>query len=297
MTGPRAALRAFYLDTAGGARFCVHHRPMGQPVRGSLLYVHPFAEEMNKARRMAGVAARAFAAAGFEVLAIDLYGCGDSTGDFGDATWSHWVDDVREAHAWLQRQADGRPSQHWLWGLRAGCLLALDALRQMPAGHAAPHLLFWQPPVQGKALAQQFLRLRLAAEALRESPLGSELTPSTQASGDGEIAGANSQEVAGYRVQPDLLAGLRQSSLLAPLQKTRSAWLEVTTRDPTQLLPGTERAVAEWAAAGHEVHARAVPGPGFWQTQEIEEAPALVAASLDAMLAVEGTARSARHGA
>lgn len=45
--------------------------------RGSIVYIHPFAEEMNKSRRMAALQARALTLAGFAVLQLDLIGCGD----------------------------------------------------------------------------------------------------------------------------------------------------------------------------------------------------------------------------
>ena len=67
-----------------------------------MVYIHPFAEEMNKARRMAALQSRALAAAGFDVLQIDLLGCGDSSGDFGDATWNDWVNDVVHGCRWLR---------------------------------------------------------------------------------------------------------------------------------------------------------------------------------------------------
>ena len=37
----------FFLDSAHGQRFCLYHAPQGH-CRGALVYVHPFAEEMNK---------------------------------------------------------------------------------------------------------------------------------------------------------------------------------------------------------------------------------------------------------
>ena len=49
------------------------------------MYAHPFCEEMNKARRMAALQSRRLAALGYSVLQIDLFGCGDSSGDFADA--------------------------------------------------------------------------------------------------------------------------------------------------------------------------------------------------------------------
>ena len=54
-----------------GRRFALHHRPAGPP-RGLVVYVHPFAEEMNKSRRMAALQSRALAEAGFAVLQLDL---------------------------------------------------------------------------------------------------------------------------------------------------------------------------------------------------------------------------------
>ena len=73
---------AFFLDTADGPRFCLYHAPVGE-CRGALVYIHPFAEEMNRSRRMAALQARALTAQGFGVLLLDLHGCGDSGGDFG----------------------------------------------------------------------------------------------------------------------------------------------------------------------------------------------------------------------
>ena len=67
------------------------------------------------------------AAAGYTVLQIDLRGCGDSSGDFGEAGWSDWVDDVLAACVWLREQ---NQAPLWLWGLRAGCLLATEVARR-----------------------------------------------------------------------------------------------------------------------------------------------------------------------
>src|ERR1043165_721388 len=84
-------------------RFALYHRPHAGPPRGLIVYIHPFAEEMNKSRRMAALQSRALAADGFAGLQMDLLGCGDSAGDFGDATWSRWVDDVIGACRWLRK--------------------------------------------------------------------------------------------------------------------------------------------------------------------------------------------------
>jgi len=77
----------FFLPASRGERFCIFH-PAAGALRGAVLYLHPFAEEMNKSRRMAALQSRMLAARGIAVLQIDLFGCGDSSGDFGDASWA-----------------------------------------------------------------------------------------------------------------------------------------------------------------------------------------------------------------
>ena len=98
---------AFFLASTrgeGDQGFCLFYPAQSHVVRGLVLYIHPFAEEMNKSRRMAALQARAFAQAGYAVLQIDLHGCGDSAGDFGDATWEHWIDDVVQGCHWLRQR-------------------------------------------------------------------------------------------------------------------------------------------------------------------------------------------------
>src|SRR5438105_15187960 len=116
----------FFLPRSVGKRLCIYHPPAGQ-VRGALVYVHPLAEEMNKSRRMAALQSRALAEAGYAVLQIDLLGCGDSSGDFSDATWQAWVSDVVQACHWVHARAR---APLWLWGVRVGCLVIAEAARQ-----------------------------------------------------------------------------------------------------------------------------------------------------------------------
>lgn len=253
-------------STAGGQRFCMLHRP--QDARGAIVYVHPFAEEMNKSRRMAALQSRAFADAGYAVLQVDLFGCGDSAGDFGDATWDDWIDDVADAAHWLRSQFDVPLT---LWGLRAGCLIASEAARRQSL---ECDFLFWQPVTSGKMAFQQHLRLQLAKDMLDGQARGT--TDRLRA----RLAGGEAVEIAGYSLNPGLAQGL-EGAALAPAGRGRSAWVEVSTRDEPSLLPATAAAVERWQASGHVVRQQVVQGPSFWTTTEIEEAPALIDATLD----------------
>ena len=153
----------FFFDADPGTRFSLYHAPNPHvPARGAILYVHPFAEEMNKTRRMAALQARAFAAIGFAVLQIDLFGCGDSCGDFSSGRWDLWKRDLGIACDWLAKRSSG-PLQ--LWGVRLGGLLALD----FAASRKVDGVILWQPFINGRTCINQFLRLRLAE---RWGPLG-----------------------------------------------------------------------------------------------------------------------------
>ena len=75
-------------DREAPRRFAVLHWPAEPRVPlGLVVHAPAFAEEMNKSRRMVALQARALAEDGLAVLLVDPLGCGDSPGDFGDATW------------------------------------------------------------------------------------------------------------------------------------------------------------------------------------------------------------------
>ncbi len=265
------ALEAFFLPANPGQRFALLHWPdHAGELSGAIVYVPPFAEEMNKSRRMAALQARAFVSAGYAVLQIDLLGCGDSSGDLVDASWEVWLADVQLACAWLQ-QRTGAPL--WLWGHRTGCLLANEAANRMSC---AVDLLFWQPVLAGKQYLQQFLRLRLAAELSGGDSKGVMEALRQQ------LRLGQPVEVAGYMLPATLAAGLEKAELLLPHRSGRVEWIEISSRPDARLSPAAVVRLTQWRAAGQQVHGTVVSGPAFWQTSEISECQALLQASLAA---------------
>ena len=264
---------AFFMNgrEPAGRRFCVACPPVGGSPRGAVLYVHPFAEEMNKARRMAALQSRALAARGFAVLQIDLLGCGDSSGDFADASWTAWTHDVVDAAAWLRERFEG---PLWLWGLRAGCLLAAEAARRIDG---PVDLLFWQPATSGKLLLQQFLRLKAISDMIDGEAKGAIEALRR------ELAAGRTVEIAGYALAPALAGGLEVATLRPPPNAGRVVWLDVSSRADAAPSPASAAAVERWRAGGAEVQAEVVAGPAFWQSTEIELAPALIEASCAAL--------------
>jgi exosortase A-associated hydrolase 2 len=286
---PSQAVDAFFHPAPGGGqRLYLHHAPpAGQAVRGALVYAHPWAEEMNKSRRMAALAARALAADGWAVLQVDLLGCGDSSGDFADATWQAWVQDIVAAAQWAQQRHPGAPL--WLWGLRSGALLCTEAARTLGAD---TQLLLWQPALQGKQVLQQFLRLKAAAQLAQGGGKAALEAVRT------DLAAGRHVQIAGYELGPLLASGLEAAQLAPPMAGPNTAagrmrclvWLEVSSQDPPTLTPAAQAALPRWAAAGWHTAASAVNGPAFWQTTEIETAPALISATRGALVAADAAA-------
>jgi exosortase A-associated hydrolase 2 len=262
-----AAAESFFLPTQDGFRYCLFHAPRGE-CRGALVYVHPFAEEMNKSRRMAALQARALAARGVGVLQIDLHGCGDSSGDFGEARWDGWKRDIDEARAWLQRRL-GRPAG--LWGLRLGALLALD----YAATNTPPCLLLWQPVTSGAGFLTQFLRMRVAAELLQDGA-GNGGTKALRQ----QLAQGRPLEIAGYELAPQLAAAIEglDASVLAP-RGCRIDWFELTAAAGRPLPPAASAVAANWRAQRIDFGVQLVHGEPFWSTPEITECAALLGAT------------------
>ena len=231
---------------------------------------------MNKSRRMAALQARALARLGGTVALFDPRGTGDSAGEHGDATWDDWRCDVLTAWRWLGERVS---VPCLLWGLRLGGLLAADLVARGAIGPAA--LLLWQPVSSGRLYFNQFLRLAAAQQMTGRSPAGADPKLLRAA-----LQSGASIEITGYDLHPALVAGaeaLALSALARP--QCPIVWRETTIIEPAVISPAAATVAAAWAGAGAQLDLAAVRGSSFWATQEITEAPELIASTASAMAA------------
>jgi exosortase A-associated hydrolase 2 len=273
MSTVAARAENFFLPAAHGQRYCLYHPAAPEP-KGALLYVAPFGEEMNRTRRAAALQARALAAQGIAVLQIDLHGCGDSDGEFGDADWQTWRQDLALAHAWLAAKT-GRAVG--LWGVRLGALLALDYART--AALPVARFVFWQPVLRGALYLNQLLRLRLAGEMLA----GGAAVDSRQLRA---ALREQTQEIGGYDIAPgmaDAIEALDAAKLAAPDAPVH--WFEVVAGADRPAPPPALQLADTWRAQGVQVALGAVHDQPCWATPEIAECPSLRAATTAALAA------------
>ena len=263
MTLARAVVQAgAFVAGTNGSRFRLVSEPSDQERRGTVIFVHGFAEEMNKSRRMAARMTRLLAADGWRVVQRDLSGCGDSSGEFADASWAAWIDDV---DAEMAQAMEDRPV--WLWCLRAGALLVPALL----SGRRNVNLLLWQPVLSGAQHLQQFLRLHAGARIVGSGNTEGGLSP-TQA-----LRAGTSVEIGGYQLSAALATALELATFDVPAGFAgRIVWFELSADEVPEISPQAARAVERLSANGLKAELRVLRGPPFWQTQEIVECELLL---------------------
>jgi exosortase A-associated hydrolase 2 len=269
----------FFLKTDYGECFCLFYSPRsGNEGRGTFIYIHPFGDEMNKSRRMAAVQARAFAAVGFSVLQIDLFGCGDSSGEFRDARWDIWKHDLSVAKRWIENRTSSPTS---LWGLRLGALLALDFAKS--SGDSFDQIILWQPVINGELFLNQFLRLQLAKGMFADAGMGK--IPGKNMMRNC-LANGETLEIAGYELTSSLAAAI-DNLKAAELIVTKGAihWFEIVAEAGRSMVPAGTNVITEWRRKGIDPKVYLVPCVPFWATQEISECPELVSATLSVFAA------------
>jgi exosortase A-associated hydrolase 2 len=260
----------FFLAGPTGRLFAIYHscRPIADNTI-NFVYVPPFAEEMNRSRRMVSLQARELAKRGVGVLLLDLFGTGDSEGEFREGTWQAWIGDVEAAIFWLRAQGSAR---NGLWGLRLGGLLAMA----VACGSAdIEHAILWNPVTSGRTLLKQFLRILLAANMER-----SERGQDTKALRARLLSG-ETIEVAGYSLTPALAMALEAAELAAfpPSPSVTVDWFELVADEGLTPPPMSCSTVQNWHRQGSQVSLLTSVGEPFWSLQEITVAAGLIEAT------------------
>lgn len=266
-------MQPLFINSSAGRLFAMYWPAVGETKTRGIVHVPAFAEEMNKSRRMVALQARAFAEQGIGVLVIDLMGTGDSDGEFVDATWLLWRDNIATAMSWLREQGAQTVD---LWGLRLGALLAMDYAAQ--PGSDIQRILAWQPVLNGDAFITQFLRLRVAAAMMNPNAPQEKTSDLKRQLIEGQAC-----EVAGYLINPDLirpLLDLRASALDMHKLNSFSLCEVVANQNDAGLVPN-QHFIEQMQSQGVKASLELAMGDSFWATQEITVAPQLIQCSCE----------------
>lgn len=263
------AKKLFYLKSGSKELFCIYHYPLGRTISHQILYVHPFGDEMNKSRRIVSLQCEAFAGKGVAVLILDLFGCGDSEGEFRDATWDIWIENIAHGYEWLKEKNGELIS---LWGLRMGCLLISDFLKSTALD--IDQIIFWQPVISGKLLARQLKRQKMATGLFSSGE---------QQDFESVLRQQGLVEVSGYEISETLYISIEKVELTSfPLKSCRSViWKELSLTDKRKMLPASQRIIDNWISRMSLLDVEVLQGKAFWNTVEIETNSELVESTLE----------------
>lgn len=231
------------------------------------LLVAPFGEEMNKSRKMLTDVGIGLAQRGVGSVLVDLYGTGDSDGDFSQAQWPRWQADLQQAIAWCAQEG---LQVDRLLGVRLGCALGAQVARDAIPG--LEKTVFWQPVLDGSRFMDQFLRLRVAASMMEQDR--KESTADLRA----KFARGETVDVAGYGIGPQLAAQIDQVRLAGHVgpHLGQVHWIEIVRSAETPPPAPATKAVDTARAAGLNVTLYPIPGEPFWSSVEIVRIPALI---------------------
>ncbi len=269
-TGPPEPI---FLDGRAGPLFAIYHAPaptLARAGRSAVLYLPPFAEEMNRARRMAALLGRRLAQSGVGCLVLDPFGTGDSAGDVAEARWDLWRDDADVALGWLRARGHGEIT---VLGLRLGACLALQVAGLPESG--VKQTILWNPVLRGEMFLTQFLRIRTAAGI--SGGAGGETTKDLRA----RLRGGETLEIAGYDLAPALAEAMSALDLVTLGEACPASirWFELGGTEPASLPPAAAKAAERLSESGADLTVTCLPGEPFWSIEETVVVPDLLAAT------------------
>lgn len=248
---------------ASGRLFCLRVAQKDSHPSRVVLVVPPFAEEMNKSRKMMSLLLAETASDTTGGYLFDLYGTGDSEGDFCLATWDLWRANLIDMLDFIAAQKGGE--QISIVAIRTGALLVNSVLAEKnDASHKINSIHYWNPVFNASLFIAQFLRLKLAANMMRnKGPKVGVKELRQQLQDEGEL------EVAGYTLNQDLIEGMENSaiSLHPSLSRLALHFYELSSLD--QITPGLMKKITEVGGAADLRFTHVVDGAQFWSTQEV----------------------------
>jgi exosortase A-associated hydrolase 2 len=254
-----------------GRLFCLRISQENSLPSKVLLIVPPFAEEMNKSRKMMSLLLDEIAAENTAGYLFDLFGTGDSAGDFREATWGIWRANLVSMIDFIASQ--NGVEQISIVAIRTGALLVNSVLAEESAiADKIQSIHYWNPVFNASIFIGQFLRLKLAANMMRSNGPKVGAKELRQ-----ELLEKGRLEVAGYTLNHALVEGMEATTItLHPsLSHVPLHFYELSSLG--QITPGLKKKINEVRESAELSFTHAIKGAQFWGTQEISLCDPLLA--------------------
>jgi len=267
--GDRCRDEAVLVQTPRGALVGMLHLPESAAHVRGVVFCDAFGEERKSSALVMARLARAIASAGFPVLRFDYYGCGDSEGDFVDATVRTRLEDIGLAAAFLRERTGVRDL--CLLGLRLGGTLAAQAAELASGGRDYAGLVLIEPITDGRAYFGGELRRKLVRQMLTDGRSGASRQELLERLGcDDAVLDMDGFAVSGSTYRELTALGIRKEgvSFAGPV-----LICQVHFNDKPK--PELEAACEAYRSAGAQVEFLRLVLPPFWSRIEVILAPEL----------------------
>lgn len=189
----------FFFGDGADARLMSSQGPWSKIKKNAgnaIIILPPFAEEMNRCRRLMKLTQDSLAAKGLCSLSVDYYGTGDSAGDFKSARLSMWESDVLNACALAKHAGAATVS---LLGFRFGALMAAAVAHKISD---VKHIYAVAPQESFKRAIRQFVRIASSLpDAVHDGGTGMRAPGAAKRLDNGETV-----QIGGYELSPNLYA-------------------------------------------------------------------------------------------
>ena len=256
--------------------FLAHYLPADQKADSNnsrvVILVPPFAEEMNRSKRMYVLCARLLANSGIHALCFDFSGTGDSSGEWGEFSYDDWVSDLKVVYDYAKSIA----SEVNFVALRFGALILADAAKDDRV--SANKCIFWDPIEKGESLTRQLVRMKIAAAMADEAKKITTRDVIDSMNHEGLL------ESAGYHVSRLMFEDIKSKNLfdLMPTvaDKTDVHWMTLGKHKDTEnkwLANSFTYSDFDACANVNRMHMHPVNDVKFWMQQEVTISPRLLA--------------------
>ena len=262
-----------YLPSSQNSQiFLAHYAPIEQSgVVGdpqAVIFVPPFAEEMNRSKRMYVLCARLLADAGIHSLCFDFIGTGDSSGEWGDFNYSDWKNNLIDVYRLAKKFAP----KISLVTLRDSALISLNLIKQ--ADIQIDKCVLWDPIDSGEVLIRQLVRMKIA------SAMAGDLKKITTKEVLESVEQSGFLEVGGYHVSSELINQIKaekiSDSIEAVLALTQMHWMTTGKSNSNDAMPICLSKLNLAESLLRQLTMHAVNDVKFWMQQEVTISPLLL---------------------
>ncbi len=253
-----------FLSTNNGTIFFLETASESSWNKNLVILIPPFAEEMNKSRKIFSSFQHHLSSNKYRTVLFDLFGTGDSQGEFSDATWLLWQQNLIDIIKYVFEQY---PEVRINFvALRTGALLLNNSLHQLPKylSSAIHQIHYWNPVFNATQFVNQFLRLKLTGDIMREN--GEKLTTKTLRQ---QLLKQGTMEVAGYQLSAELVEEFEQADASLPKLDNLHIIHFYEISSSAKITSALSNYISKLQEHHYQIETHSLTGPKFWVSQEI----------------------------